>query len=75
MPSRPIILPVKQKDVIPATPISGIPSTRDKKTNNLSVRRQRRKRKTDRRKDVRNGVIVSFSFKNDRRKRPDRRQI
>jgi len=34
----------------------------------------RRKNRQDRRKSVRDGVIVSLSFKNDRRARKDRRR-
>ena len=36
--------------------------------------KERRKNKQDRRKNVREGVIVSLSFKNDRRVLPDRRK-
>ena len=36
--------------------------------------KERRKNKRDRRKSVREGVIVSLSFKNDRRVLPDRRK-
>lgn len=36
--------------------------------------KERRKNKQDRRKSVRDGVIVSLSFKNDRRVLPDRRK-
>jgi hypothetical protein len=36
--------------------------------------KERRKNKQDRRKSVRDGVIVSLSFKNDRRVQPDRRK-
>ena len=36
--------------------------------------KDRRKNKQDRRKSVREGVIVSLSFKNDRRVLPDRRK-
>ena len=36
--------------------------------------KERRKNKQDRRKSVRDGVIVSLSFKNDRRALPDRRR-
>nr|WP_319491362.1 hypothetical protein [uncultured Desulfobacter sp.] len=36
-------------------------------------RKERRKRRYDRRKSVRDGVIVTLSFKKDRRKKPDRR--
>jgi len=35
---------------------------------------EKRKNKQDRRKSVRDGVIVSLSFKNDRRVRKDRRR-
>jgi hypothetical protein len=36
-------------------------------------KKDRRKRRYDRRKSVRDGVIVTLSFKKDRRKNPDRR--
>ena len=36
-------------------------------------KKERRKRRYDRRKSVREGVIVTLSFKKDRRKNPDRR--
>jgi HEAT repeat protein len=36
--------------------------------------KERRKNKQDRRKSVREGVIVSLSFKDDRRVLPDRRK-
>jgi hypothetical protein len=36
--------------------------------------KEKRKNKLDRRKSVREGVIVSLSFKNDRRVLPDRRK-
>lgn len=36
--------------------------------------KERRKNKQDRRKSIRDGVIVSLSFKNDRRVLPDRRK-
>ncbi|MDD4274486.1 MAG: hypothetical protein PHG14_12270 [Desulfobacter postgatei] len=36
-------------------------------------KKERRKRMYDRRKSVREGVIVTLSFKKDRRKNPDRR--
>jgi len=41
-----------------------------KKSNFVEKRRNR----TDRRKSVRDGVVVSLSYKKDRRTRPDRRQ-
>ena len=39
-----------------------------------NIRRERRKNRQDRRKSVRDGVIVSLSFKNDRRVCKDRRR-
>ena len=39
-----------------------------------SSSKEKRKNKQDRRKSVREGVIVSLSFKNDRRVLPDRRK-
>ena len=36
--------------------------------------KERRRNKQDRRKSIRDGVIVSLSFKNDRRVLPDRRK-
>lgn len=40
----------------------------------IIYRKDRRKKRRDRRKSVRDGVYVSFSFKNDRRKGGDRRK-
>ncbi|SLM28888.1 hypothetical protein MTBBW1_1620008 [Desulfamplus magnetovallimortis] len=37
-------------------------------------RRNRRRKSADRRKSVREGIFVSFSFANDRRKTRDRRK-
>jgi hypothetical protein len=34
---------------------------------------ERRHNRRDRRKSVRDGVVVSFSYRNDRRTKPDRR--
>lgn len=35
---------------------------------------EKRRNRTDRRKSVRDGVVVRLSYKNDRRKQPDRRK-
>jgi hypothetical protein len=35
---------------------------------------ERRRNREDRRKSVRDGVVVSFSYRNDRRVNPDRRR-
>ncbi len=42
-------------------------------TNKSNRKKDRRKARYDRRKSVRDGVIVTLSFKKDRRKKPDRR--
>lgn len=39
------------------------------------LKSDKRKRKTDRRSSVRDGVIVSLSYKSDRRKGCDRRKV
>ncbi len=44
------------------------------KNGKKSSSKERRRNKQDRRKGVREGVIVSLSFKNDRRVLPDRRK-
>jgi hypothetical protein len=44
---------------------------KDKKKSSF---KERRKNKQDRRKSIREGVIVSLSFKDDRRVLPDRRK-
>lgn len=41
--------------------------------NKKNRKKERRKTRYDRRKSVRDGVIVTLSFKKDRRKTPDRR--
>ena len=67
------ILPFND-DTVPNTDRVGrLPNRR---TTTYSRRRQkeRRKRKYDRRQSVRNGVIVSLSYKSDRRKGGDRRK-
>ena len=43
-------------------------------TSKKNADQDRRKRKQDRRKSVRDGVIVSLSFKKDRRVRQERRK-
>jgi len=59
------------------TRIKNIPKRRIIKPDDddeIIYRKDRRNRKNDRRKSVRDGVYVSFSFKNDRRKGGDRRK-
>jgi len=56
--------------------IKNIPNRRATKSDedDMVYRKDRREYKHDRRKSVRDGVFVSFSFKNDRRKGGDRRK-
>jgi hypothetical protein len=74
MPSRPIILPVLKKSVEPTIPISGELAINRRKRN-LRLKRRLRRRKPERREEVRDGVIVTLSQYNDRRKKPDRRRV
>ncbi len=75
MPSRPIILPVLKKNVEPTVPVNSITLNQSRKSSPLKFRQNRRRRRADRRQEVRNGVIVSLSFENDRRKKRDRRRV
>ncbi|MCP4119677.1 MAG: hypothetical protein GY737_30605 [Desulfobacteraceae bacterium] len=75
MPSRPIILPVLKKAVEPTVPISGELAINEKRRRlNIRSKRRLRKRQPERREEVRDGVIVTLSQYNDRRKKPDRRK-
>ena len=58
----------------PTTGIHVEESTPVSTLNKPKKRVDRRKNKQDRRKSVRDGVIVSLSFKKDRRVRKDRRR-
>ena len=76
MPSRPIILPVLKKSVEPTIPISGELAINLKRRKlNLKFKRKLRKRKKERREEVRDGVIVTLSQYNDRREKIDRRRV
>jgi len=65
------ILPVTNKIINPGGRSEGFGSGYQPIASNR--KKERRKRPYDRRKSVRDGVIVSLSFKKDRRKNPDRR--
>jgi hypothetical protein len=65
------ILPVSNKIINTGDRSDGFGS--GYKLNVSNRKKDRRKRPYDRRKSVRDGVIVSLSFKKDRRKTPDRR--
>lgn len=60
----------------PTTKIGVIKSSKNNLNSNPNKKKHvdRRKNKQDRRKSVRDGVIVSLSFKRDRRVRKDRRR-
>lgn len=72
---RPIILPVLKKNVQPLESAKETKLDLNKKNVLQKFIQKRRKRKRDRRQEVRNGVIVSISFDNDRRKNRDRRRV
>lgn len=57
-------------------PVKKDPSTSDKNhtIDKKEVQRERRRNRKDRRKSVREGVIVTLSVKNDRRSGRDRRK-
>ena len=66
------IIPVRSETIDSAYRVEGQPERR--KTVSRKLRRDRRKQKKDRRKSIRDGIIVSLSFKNNRRKGADRRK-
>lgn len=67
------ILPFHNKTVDSPNEIRGFSERRKAVTRRL--RKDRRKSHLDRRKSVRDGVIVVLSFKKNRRKNQDRRKI
>jgi hypothetical protein len=66
------IIPVRNEAIDSPYRVEGHPERR--KTVSRKFKRDRRKQKKDRRSSIRDGVIVSLSFKNNRRKGPDRRR-
>ena len=72
-----------KKDTTMSIPVKGIEPAENKLSNKngfvpggKNVRpKDRRINKHDRRESVRNGIFVSFSFKNDRRVLRDRRSV
>jgi len=67
------ILPIRHEAVDSPSEIRGF--LRRRKTVTRKLKRDRRKSTYDRRKSVRDGVFVSLSFKRNRRKLRDRRNI
>lgn len=67
------ILPIRNEAVDSPQKIRGFSERR--KTVARRLKRDRRKSKRDRRKGISEGVIVSLSYKNNRRKGGDRRNL
>ncbi|WP_051148481.1 hypothetical protein [Desulfospira joergensenii] len=65
------ILPIQNEAVDSLREIRGFSERR--KTVTRKLKKDRRRSKTDRRSSVRDGVFVSLSFRNNRRKGGDRR--
>jgi len=65
------IIPVRNQAIDSPYEINGFSERR--KTVSRKLRRDRRKQKKDRRSSIRDGVIVSLSFKSNRRRGTDRR--
>jgi hypothetical protein len=65
------IIPIINESIDSPYKVDGF--TERRKTVSRKSKRDRRKKKRDRRSSVRDGVIVSLSFKSNRRKGTDRR--
>lgn len=66
------IIPVRNETIDSPYKINGFSERR--KTVSRKQKRDRRKQKNDRRSSIRDGVIVSLSFKSNKRKGTDRRR-
>lgn len=61
-------------DTVGATQaVKGVPAKKERKKSILRNKKERRRNKMDRRLEVRDGVVVILSGRNNRRKRRDRR--
>lgn len=67
------IIPYQKELVDSTSRIDGFPEKRRSVTRRF--RKDRRRKKLDRRKSIRDGVIVNLSFKEDRRTGRDRRNV
>jgi len=67
------LLPIQNEDLEAPYPIRGF--SRRRTAVSRKLKRDRRKSSLDRRQGVRDGVIVSLSFKSNRRKIRDRRNV
>ena len=75
MLNTPRILPVKKDPVESVIPVVGLPLRKRKKAIFSKKSKNRRKNKIDRRRSVRDGVFVSFSFTKERRRKVERRSV
>ncbi|MEA2061819.1 MAG: hypothetical protein U9P10_15245 [Thermodesulfobacteriota bacterium] len=71
----PKILPIKKDSVESVVPVIRLPLSSRKKMISARKNKNRRRNRVDRRKSVRDGVFISFSFENDRRRGVDRRKV
>jgi len=71
----PKILPLKKDSVESVVPVIRLPLSSRKKMLSARKNKNRRRNRADRRKSVRDGVFVSLSFENDRRRGVDRRKV
>ena len=75
LPAQAIVLSVINKGVESVMASHGLPLKKRQGKKKLEFRKDRRKRRFDRRKSVRDGIVVSLSTLNNRRKRRDRRHV
>lgn len=71
----PRILPLKNDSVESISHVRRMPLSRQKRMLSARKNKNRRKNKIDRRKSVRDGVFVSLSYENERRRGVDRRKV
>ena len=71
----PRILPLKNDSVESISYVRRMPLSRQKRMLSARKNKNRRKNKIDRRKSVRDGVFVSLSYENERRRGVDRRKV
>lgn len=75
LPSKVITLSVMNEGVESIMAPHSLPFKKKQNKKRLEFRKDRRKRRFDRRKCVRDGIVVSLSTLNNRRTRGDRRQV
>ncbi len=75
LPTKVIILSAMNEGVESVIAPHNLPLKKRQSKKRLEFRKDRRKRRFDRRKCVRDGIVVSLSTLNNRRTRRDRRQV